>query len=101
MYERDNYYINIFNYLNKIKPYKEIDGINGALFKNIFSNDNIILLIGLDTEYFEDNKISLKNILNYIKAFKINTYVQIKNKIINIDNSYSTFIKELYAQKII
>ena len=101
MYERDNYYINIFNYLNKIKPYKEIDGINGALFKNIFSNDNIILLIGLDTEYLEDNQISLENILNYIKAFKINTYVQIKNKIINIDNSYSTFIKELYAQKII
>ena len=101
MYERENYYINIFKYINKIRPYKEIDGINGAFFKNIFSIDNIILLIGLDTEYFEDNKISLENILNYIKSFKINTYVQIKNKIINIDNSYSTFIKELYAQKII
>ena len=99
--EKENCYINIFHYLNSIKPYKNINGIQGALFKNLFHNDNALLLISLDIKYFKDNKITLDKILNYINAFKINTYVQIDNKIINIDTSFSTFIKELYAQKII
>ena len=93
-----DYYIKQDEYTNK-----EIIGMNNVIYKSLFYN-NMIRLIIFDFKLLKNNNISIKKIKNDIKLtqdsypFKnqnLNTYCQIDNKIINLDNSYDLFLREL------
>ena len=71
----------------------------------MFDKNKTIYIIKLDIEYFKKNMINLEQIQNEMKLIKnnnnsIDIYAQIENQIINLDNSFDLFIKELKNRNI-
>ena len=104
--EKDNF--DIFENIYKIKE-KNIKGISGEILKSLIYN-NEILIIKIEPNYFKKYNSTIEEMEKGIELVKksyfaqhtnINTYVQIKNKIINLDSSYDLFMKELDKQKVI
>ena len=106
MTEREKFNLDIFDFISQINTKINIDGIKGSLFESIFYNKTIFV-IEID---HKKNLTNLERIQNDIKLLKdscplgynnLDTYAQIENKIINLDNSYDLFIQELKNKKII
>ena len=104
--EKDNF--DIFENIYNIKE-KNIKGISGEILKSLIYN-NEILIIKIEPNYFKKYNSTIEEMEKGIELVKksyfaqhtnINTYVQIKNKIINLDSSYDLFMKELDKQKVI
>ena len=104
--EKDNF--DIFENIYNIKE-KNIKGISGEILKSLIYN-NEILIIKIEPNYFKKYNSTIEEMEKGIELVKksyfaqhtnINTYVQIKNKIINLDSSYDLFMKELDEQKVI
>ena len=104
--EKDNF--DIFENIDNIKE-KNIKGISGEILKSLIYN-NEILIIKIEPNYFKKYNSTIEEMEKGIELVKksyfaqhtnINTYVQIKNKIINLDSSYDLFMKELDKQKVI
>ena len=104
--EKEKLNFDIFENINEIKRNTEVKGLNAFIFKSLFT-DKKIIIIKLDLDYYKNKKISLeqfKEEINLILKFcslEPDKYIQIENKIISLDNSYSLFIKELTDRKII
>ena len=104
--EKDNF--DIFENIYNIKE-ENIKGISGEILKSLIYN-NEILIIKIEPNYFKKYNSTIEEMEKGIELVKksyfaqhtnINTYVQIKNKIINLDSSYDLFMKELDKQKVI
>ena len=98
-----NYYIKQEENVNK-----DIIGIRNIIYKSLFYN-NMIRLIKIDAKLLKNKDISIKKIKNDIKLIQdscpfknknLNTYCQIDNKIINLDNSYDSFLQELKKENL-
>ena len=98
-----DYYIKQDEYINK-----DIIGIRNIIYKSLFYN-NMIRLIKIDAKLLKNKDISIKKIKNDIKLIQdscpfknqnLNTYCQIDNKIINLDNSYDSFLQELKKENL-
>ena len=98
-----DYYIKQDEYINK-----DIIGISNVIYKSLFYN-NMIRLIKIDAKLLKNKDISIKKIENDIKLIQdscpfknknLNTYCQIDNKIINLDNSYDSFLQELKKENL-
>ena len=104
--EKEKLNFDIFENINEIKRNTELKGLYAFTFKSLFT-DKKIIIIKLDLDYYKNKKISLeqfKEEINLILKFcslEPDKYIQIENKIISLDNSYSLFIKELTDRKII
>ena len=110
MTEKEKFNFDFFDTINKLKVNTDIKGISGNIYKSIFYDENIILIIKIDLEFFKNNKITLDQIQNEIKLIQnscpkeyknLNLYAQIENKIINLDFSFDLFINELKYKNII
>ena len=106
MTEREKFNLDIFDFISQINTKINIDGMRGSLFESIFYNKTIFV-IEID---HKKNLTNLERIQNDIKLLKdscplgynnLDTYAQIENKIINLDDSYDLFIQELKNKKII
>ena len=95
----------IYEKINYIKVKEVNQGLNGKIFKNRVTN-NIIIIIELDLEKLKQNKINIEQIKNEIGAIENNCitkynyvfsskFALIEDKIINIDKSLYTLIREL------
>ena len=98
-----DYYIKQDEYINK-----DIIGISNVIYKSLFYN-NMIRLIKIDAKLLKNKDINIKKIKNDIKLIQdscpfknknLNTYCQIDNKIINLDNSYDSFLQELKKENL-
>ena len=106
--EKEKLCFDFFNDINEIKMNKEIKGLDAFISKSIFTGKKI-LIIKINLDYYKKNKTSLPQIQKEINLIKkdislntiSNTYIQIENKIINLEDSYNLFIKELTDRKII
>jgi len=110
MTEKEKFNFDIFDKINNLKVNTDIKGISGNIYKSIFYDENIILIIKIDLEIFKNNKITLDQIQNEIKLIQnscpkeyknLSLYAQIENKIINLDFSFDLFINELKYRNII
>ena len=101
----------IYEKIHYIKVKEVNQGLNGKIFKNRVNN-NIIIIIELDLEKLKQNKINIEQIKNEIGAIENNCitkynyvfsskFALIEDKIINIDKSLYTLIRELKERKII
>ena len=107
MTEKEKFNFDIFDIISEIKVKEDIKGINGALFESIFYNKTVLII---NIDYLKKNNTTLEQIQNEIKIFQescplgynnLDTYVQIENKVINLDMSYDLFIQALKDKKII
>ena len=110
MTDKEKFCFDIFNKINDININNDINGIKIVLLQSLFTNNNKIILIKLDIEYFKKNIITLEQIDKNIKFIQLNIpnqfqnlniYIQVENKIINFDNSYDKLLEELKKRNII
>ena len=106
---KEKYNFEILSHFSGIKDNNYIKEMSGKIFDNIFENKKL-LLIEMDLELINKNKLTLELIEEKINIIKnsflsennnLETYIQIENKIINLDISYDLFIQELFDKKII
>ena len=106
---KEKYNFEILSHFSDIKDNNYIKEMSGKIFDNIFENKKL-LLIKMDLELIKKNKLTLELIGEKINIIKnsflsennnLETYIQIENKIINLDISYDLFIQELFDKKII
>ena len=60
MTDKEKFYFDIFNKINDININNDINGIKIVLLQSLFTNNNKIILIKLDIEYFKKNIITLE-----------------------------------------
>ena len=110
MTEKEKLKFDFLDNIYKINENQKIKGITGNIYKSIFYTNKIILLIKFDLEFFINKKISLDKIQNFIITIQklcpkeynnLNIYVQIENKLINLDDEFELFINELKNKNII
>ena len=105
--EKEKYNFDVFDNIIKIKIKEKLEGITGSIFESILYNKTI-LLIKIDCE--NKNKTTLEQFLKEIKLFQescpigynnLDTYIQIENKVINLDASHNLLVQELIDKNII
>ena len=106
---KEKYNFEFLSHISEQKDNNYIKEMSGKIFNNIFENKKL-LLIKIDLELIKKNKLTLVLIEEKINVIKnsfisennnLETYIQIENKIINLDISYDLFIQELFDKKII
>ena len=106
--EKNNF--DVLDLISKVEDLKDNIGISGNIYRSLFYNSTIILIIKLNLYHLEQNKTPLEQIqkaINFIQEKcsseykKYEIYSQIANKIINLDTSYDLFLRELKNRDII
>ena len=109
MTQKEKYKFDLFDNIYKIKN-QYIKGMNGSIFKSLFGNKEIILIIQFDLDYLKQNKLTSAKINEQIDSIKkctpsqykiLNFYAQLENTIINLDVQYDFFIYEMKNRNII
>lgn len=104
--EKEKIKYDFFENIKEVKFSQNIDGIKGSINQSLFNKNKTIFMLKIDLEYFKKNTINFGQLKNELKLIKnnnsnnIDIYAQIENKIINLDNSFDLFIKELKEKKI-
>ena len=106
--EKNNF--DVLDLISKIEDLKGNIGISGNIYRSLFYDSKIILIIKLNFYHLKQNKTPLEQIqkaINFIQEKcsseykKYEIYSQIANKIINLDTSYDLFLRELKNRDII
>ena len=107
MTEKGKFNFGIFDSICKKKVKEDIEGKSGTLFESSLYDRKILII---EINCLKKKNIPLEKIQSKIKLLKescplgynnLDTYIQIKNKIINLETSYDLFLKELKDNEII
>ena len=103
--EKEKLKFDLFENIKNSDVNKDIKGIDGTFYQSMFDTNKTICIIKLDLDYFKNHSFNLDPIQNEMKLIKKNNnnldiYAQIENQIINLDNSFDLFMKELKNRNI-
>ena len=106
--EKEKLKFDLFENIKKSNINNDIKGIDGTFYQSMFDTNKTIYIIKLDLDYFKNHSFNLgpiKSIKIEMELIKknnnnIDIYAQIENQIINLDNSFDLFMKELKNRNI-